>query len=282
MNNINLRNTLYYKYIDHNLFNDVHISVVGYERCKSNKPTLTIKKPLYTLHIILNGYGQIQYDDKESVLGPGSCFLIPPNKTFIYKQKNENPWEYIWFEFDGDAVPKLLANTNFAKDYFFKIASFDNILRIINYYKNIYTKIKKDTDTLFSTSFLLDIFTSLINDCQKKIENTDLNKLELKIIKIKRYIEDNYNDPDINIATIANHFYFTQSYLTRLFKKYAKITPIQYLIKIRMEKAGELLSQDNFSVLQVAESVGYKNQFYFSKEFKEYYGIVPSKYKNLS
>ena len=49
-----------------------------------------------------------------------------------------------------------------------------------------------------------------------------------------------------------------------------------------MEKAGELLSQDNFSVLQVAESVGYKNQFYFSKEFKEYYGIVPSKYKNLS
>ena len=282
MNNINLRNALYYKYINHNLFNDIRISVVGYERCKSNKPTLTIKKPLYTFHVILNGFGHIEFDNTKTVLGPGSCFLIPPNKTFIYKQDNEKPWEYIWFEFDGDAVPKLLANTNFAKEYFFKITSFNTVLKTIDHYKNIYTKRKKDTDTIYSTSFLLDIFASLINDCQRKIENTDLNKHELKIIKIKRYIEDNYNDPDLNIAIIANHFYFTQSYLTRLFKKYAKITPIQYLIKIRMEKASELLSQNNFSVLQVAESVGYKNQFYFSKEFKNYYGIVPSKYKNLS
>ncbi len=282
MNNINLRNALYYKYINHNLFNDIRISVVGYERCKSNKPTLTIKKPLYTFHVILNGYGHIEFDNTKTTLGPGSCFLIPPNKTFIYKQDNEKPWEYVWFEFDGDAVPKLLANTNFAKEYFFKITSFNSVLKTIDYYKNIYTKRKKDTDTIYSTNFLLDIFASLINDCQRKIENTDLNKHELKIIKIKRYIEDNYNDPDLNIAIIANHFYFTQSYLTRLFKKYAKITPIQYLIKIRMEKASELLSQNNFSVLQVAESVGYKNQFYFSKEFKNYYGIVPSKYKNLS
>ena len=282
MNNINLRNALYYKYINHNLFNDIRISVVGYERCKSNKPTLTIKKPLYTFHVILNGYGHIEFDNTKTTLGPGSCFLIPPNKTFIYKQDNEKPWEYVWFEFDGDAVPKLLANTNFAKEYFFKITYFNSVLKTIDYYKNIYTKRKKDTDTIYSTNFLLDIFASLINDCQRKIENTDLNKHELKIIKIKRYIEDNYNDPDLNIAIIANHFYFTQSYLTRLFKKYAKITPIQYLIKIRMEKASELLSQNNFSVLQVAESVGYKNQFYFSKEFKNYYGIVPSKYKNLS
>ena len=282
MNNINLRNSLYYKYIDHNVLNDINISVIGYERCKANKPTLTIKKPLYTLHIIINGSGSIEFNNITECLSSGYCFLIPPNETFIYKQNNNDPWEYVWFEFDGDAVPNLIKSTNFAKDYFFKITSFDNILKSILHYKSLYTKRKKDSDTLFSTAYLLDIFTVLINDTQRRIENVDLNKFQLKIIKIKRYIDDNYNDPDLNIATIASHFYFTQSYLTRLFKKYTKITPIQYLIKVRMEKASELLRQDNFSVQQIAESVGYKNQFYFSKEFKKYFGIMPSKYKNLS
>lgn len=282
MSNINLRNSLYYKYIDHNVLNDINISVIGYERCKANKPTLTIKKPLYTLHIIINGSGSIEFNNKTECLSSGYCFLIPPNETFIYKQNNNDPWEYVWFEFDGDAVPNLIKSTNFAKDYFFKITSFDNILKSILHYKSLYTKRKKDSDTLFSTAYLLDIFTVLINDTQRRIENVDLNKFQLKIIKIKRYIDDNYNDPDLNIATIASHFYFTQSYLTRLFKKYTKITPIQYLIKVRMEKASELLRQDNFSVQQIAESVGYKNQFYFSKEFKKYFGIMPSKYKNLS
>lgn len=282
MNNINLRNSLYYKYIDHNVLNDINISVIGYERCKANKPTLTIKKPLYTLHIIINGSGSIEFNNKTEILSSGYCFLIPPNETFIYKQNNNDPWEYVWFEFDGDAVPNLIKSTNFVKDYFFKITSFDNILKSILHYKSLYTKRKKDSDTLFSTAYLLDIFTVLINDTQRRIENVDLNKFQLKIIKIKRYIDDNYNDPDLNIATIASHFYFTQSYLTRLFKKYTKITPIQYLIKVRMEKASELLRQDNFSVQQIAESVGYKNQFYFSKEFKKYFGIMPSKYKNLS
>ena len=282
MNNINLRNSLYYKYIDHNVLNDINISVIGYERCKANKPTLTIKKPLYTLHIIINGSGSIEFNNKTEILSSGYCFLIPPNETFIYKQNNNDPWEYVWFEFDGDAVPNLIKSTNFAKDYFFKITSFDNILKSILHYKSLYTKRKKDSDTLFSTAYLLDIFTVLINDTQRRIENVDLNKFQLKIIKIKRYIDDNYNDPDLNIATIASHFYFTQSYLTRLFKKYTKITPIQYLIKVRMEKASELLRQDNFSIQQIAESVGYKNQFYFSKEFKKYFGIMPSKYKNLS
>ena len=47
-----------------------------------------------------------------------------------------------------------------------------------------------------------------------------------------------------------------------------------------MERALELIKKQTFSISQIAYAVGYKNQFYFSKEFKQYFGMSPSKYLN--
>ena len=57
------------------------------------------------------------------------------------------------------------------------------------------------------------------------------------------------------------------------------ITPIQYIDELRMKKAIELLGHKTFTIEQIAETLGYSNQFYFTKRFKKYYGMPPSKYK---
>ena len=52
-----------------------------------------------------------------------------------------------------------------------------------------------------------------------------------------------------------------------------------YVDEMRMKKAIELLNHRSLTMDQIAEAVGYKNQFYFTKRFKKYYGVPPSKYK---
>ena len=91
-------------------------------------------------------------------------------------------------------------------------------------------------------------------------------------------INNNYTSPDISIKKIADNFYFSQAYLTRIFKKSTGISPMKYIIMLRMRRAVELLNKESFSIAQIAYCVGYKNQFYFSKEFKNYFGVTPSKY----
>jgi YesN/AraC family two-component response regulator len=66
--------------------------------------------------------------------------------------------------------------------------------------------------------------------------------------------------------------------MSKLFKQETGESPINYLIKIRMEKAKELLVKEELSVKEIANSVGYQDAYHFSKLFKKYTGNSPSDY----
>ena len=101
---------------------------------------------------------------------------------------------------------------------------------------------------------------------------------EVNMQKILRYIDAHYSDPELSVSSIAEEFFYVPSYLTRLFKKYASVNPNKYITQLRMEKAVNLLANRELSIEQISVLVGYKNPFYFSKEFKRQYGVSPSRY----
>ena len=96
---------------------------------------------------------------------------------------------------------------------------------------------------------------------------------------ISRYLAIHYNDPSLSIQSVAERFGFSPSYLTRLFKEQIGITPIQFVDDVRMKKAIELLNHRTLTINQIAEAVGYSNQFYFARRFKRYFGMPPTLYK---
>ena len=74
--------------------------------------------------------------------------------------------------------------------------------------------------------------------------------------------------------------YLSSYYISKLFKNETGDTPINYLIRLRMKKAGELLEEDpTLSIQTVAAAVGYEDAYHFSKLFKKYYGLSPLYYK---
>lgn len=101
---------------------------------------------------------------------------------------------------------------------------------------------------------------------------------ETLIEDVKKYIAINYGK-DININDIATHFSITPAYLSRLFKKYTGVRPIEYLTNYRIHQACNYFSNSQLTVREVAELCGYSNQFYFSKTFKQIISISPSEYR---
>ena len=96
--------------------------------------------------------------------------------------------------------------------------------------------------------------------------------------KILDYINKNYNKK-ISLELLSKEFYVSVSYLCVIIKKITGKTFVDYLTGIRMEKAKEMLRDSDFSIIKVAEQVGYVDYFYFSKLFKKYEGITPYQYK---
>lgn len=97
--------------------------------------------------------------------------------------------------------------------------------------------------------------------------------------EITSYINNNYMH-DISLYKISKNMYLSPVYISKIFKEETGVSPINYLIKIRLEKAKALLSDTTLTVKTIAKSVGYDDAYYFSKLFKKYYNMSPSHYKN--
>lgn len=96
---------------------------------------------------------------------------------------------------------------------------------------------------------------------------------------IIRYIEENYTDINLNISMIGERFKLTPTYLSKLFKDQSGESLLDYIGKVRVEKAKQLLSDNNYNILDVAEAVGFINSNAFIRAFKRYEGVTPGKYK---
>jgi two-component system response regulator YesN len=102
---------------------------------------------------------------------------------------------------------------------------------------------------------------------------------DLMIIKqIKHVVETEYMK-DISLNDVADKVNLTPAYVSYIFKKEVGQTLVKYLTDLRMSKAKILLTDQNLKIAKVGQMVGYDNQSYFNRLFKNYYGITPKQFR---
>lgn len=98
------------------------------------------------------------------------------------------------------------------------------------------------------------------------------------ISDIKRYLYDNLSDTELKVENISKHLFINYSYLSHTFKKETGQTVSEFLTGIRVARAKELIDGGNHSIYVVSENSGYIDPNYFSRCFKKYYGMTPTRY----
>lgn len=99
------------------------------------------------------------------------------------------------------------------------------------------------------------------------------------IQKAMEYIDTHYTNEYLSLSHAANEAGMSESYFSRCFKDELGMSFIDYTIKLRMEKAKELLQAPDSKTYEVAHAVGYSDYPHFSKSFKKYIGLSPNEYK---
>lgn len=99
-----------------------------------------------------------------------------------------------------------------------------------------------------------------------------------EVLQSLSYIQENYSKK-ISLASVADHVGLSSGYLCRIFKDETGVSINSYINNLRMTRAGELLADKNSYIKEVAISVGFEDQLYFSRLFKRYYGVTPSEYR---
>ncbi|TGE32963.1 PocR ligand-binding domain-containing protein [Desulfosporosinus sp. Sb-LF] len=99
------------------------------------------------------------------------------------------------------------------------------------------------------------------------------------VTNARNFIIENYHKP-LTIKATADYLFISPSHLSRLFRLELDCTFNDYLTRVRVEKAVELLKKPEFSVERVSQAVGFKSQSYFAEIFRKYIGVTPLIYKN--
>lgn len=100
-------------------------------------------------------------------------------------------------------------------------------------------------------------------------------------IRLKRYIDKHYGQP-ITKEDLAKVAFCSVPHLYRLFQKYFHLSPSGYINKVRLEKASVLLECSDRSVAEIAQAVGLSDAVYFSRLFREQYGVSPRAYRRTA
>ena len=116
---------------------------------------------------------------------------------------------------------------------------------------------------------------------EKLIEIMQSNENSIPIVAfVKNYIDNHYYEPDLTLKQVSKIVRVTPDYLSKLLKKDVGMAFIDYVTKIRVQKAICFMNDPSVKFYEIAEQVGYSNQHYFSTAFKKIMGVSPSAYKN--
>ncbi len=159
------------------------------------------------------------------------------------------------------------------------LESIDNKNESLDYFYMMKEAISKSRN--FNELFILfwDMIEQLIIHIKQKPTRIDSEDFFQAIIK---YIENNLRNK-ISLQSVCDFFGISQTYMSKLFRKYKQMSFNEFVNQVRIHKAKELIKQDpSLSMKAVGECVGYTDPFYFSKVFKQITGTSPSAYSSES
>lgn len=146
--------------------------------------------------------------------------------------------------------------------------------------KNLISEIrnKESGYTHVITGYILRLFTYLPLEYQFFLEKEDFYQLKALLFNdIKETIVQNYKD--ITIEKLQTKYHYNADYFNRLIQQFSSQTFIGFRQNIRLEAASNLLLNSDLCIENIAREVGYENQGYFYRIFKEKYSMTPFQYR---
>lgn len=256
-------------------FEELSLRECGREKCQPGKVIDIDVKEYHLFHYILYGSGTFIMNSKTYDLHKGNIFYIPPGKTAHYFPDKKNPWIYTWVGFSGSRADEFIEHLGLSES---DSVFYDKDLILKPLFNDL-------ADKYNHSKFLnLDCMAIFIQVMQKMIlkdhkQEVELNARQTHIRIAKQFIENNYQF-NIKVKDIADSLSLSPNYLANVFKVELGISPKQYLIDYRIQKACQFLSNGDVLIKDVAKQTGYLNPLHFSSEFKRIKHMSPKEYRN--
>lgn len=240
----------------------------------------------YELVIFVDG--EINYVCESSVYSPkrGEVIIIPPGKFHMSKLKGERTHYkrhvfYLYpnaFDSISPSLAKILIRTN--EGVHFSMESREREEELLILAEKLASSLKSRGDDLsraLAFGYIIEIFC-LLN--RKDIRHSgESERLPENILALQQYLDAHYTEIN-SVSEVAEHFFYSREYVSRLFKKYYDTTILDYIHKLRISKSRALIAE-GMPIIDVCYAVGFSSLSTFIRAFRTATDMTPSEYRKI-
>ena len=263
-------------------FLDLRLFQYGWEQCAPLHSFGPFVRNHFLFHYIISGRGWLDSNDQDGVtrkhcLGADQGFLICPGQVNTYCAHKTSPWRYVWLEFDGLRAAEYVDSAGLGVSQpLYRPQSPAQGHRVRD--TMLYIADHSDASALHLIGHLCLFLDGLI---QSSSTRRQLHGGQLKDFYIQEaitFMEHNLHR-EITVGEIADVCKLNRSYFSKLFKDSTGCPPQEFLIRLRLSRAAELMKTSSDPIGDISVQCGYPNQLHFSRAFKKRYGISPREWR---
>ena len=214
-----------------------------------------------------------------TAVSAGTIILLFPNERHRYRPDPSSGWDEYWVGVKGPLIDNLIAtgHLNPAKPTMY--VGFNEI--IVSLYDGIIEKAKQE-----SPGYQLQVSGAafyLLGTCQAMVRQRQMKEQDLgqvinrAMLLFRSNLQNSYSAEEA-----ARELCIGYSSFRKLFKNHTGLSPGQYYLQLKMERAKDLLANSDLPVKEIAIDLNFESTFYFSKLFKEKAGMSPTNYRAQS
>lgn len=248
----------------------------GHELCAGDFSIDRQSYPYYVIEYGIRGRGFIEIDGVEHEMTSGVIAGFAPGMTHKYSVDPKDPLEHIFLVITGSGVEEIFEKCHIIKRG--AMMSYEP-QRSLEIFSNIIdTGLQKSpfSQELCCVYLKTVLFEQATADVQKGRHHSES---ERTYHRCRSYIDQNFSEIT-SVTEVADNCSINIRYMARLFKLYGSIKPQEYVMRLKMNRAGQLLLNSELPVKNIAMLVGFEDPYHFSRNFSKFHGISPKQYRS--
>jgi len=252
---------------------DLVIYECGYEKCDPEHFWGPNKKDYYVFHYCLSGKGRMTINKKDYTLEKNQGFFLSPQDVAYYVADEEDPWEYIWIYFGGTMVKGILTKMLVSSQ---NPVFSDEDGTICELFKKMYREaLENVAQNLSAIGYCYLLLSHFIKKYPSPVYEA---KGDEESFRQALTIVQNEFERNINIDHLAKKVGFSRSNLYRIFIKNTGMGPKEYVMRMRVAYACEMIKEGKKSLGDISFIVGFNDYKAFVKTFSRIIGVPPGEF----
>lgn len=226
---------------------------------------------------VLRGKGTFEILDRSFPIRDHDLIIVNPSVSHTEVSTKRDPLEYIVLGITGLEFHNL-DNTDYS------IQNFSYYKDDLSFYLKTLLREARSKEPNYENicqNLLEIIIWHILRQSEVQLAAASSKKVTKECRFIEQYLNEHFKE-DITLQTLSELTYLNKYYLVHSFKNYKGVSPINYLIQIRINEAKHLLETTNYSIAKIATQSGFSSQSYFSQIFKRMTNMTPNDYRKAA